>query len=340
MSTHCIFRISDLNEQFNDLVGKKCANLGVMASLGLRVPQGFSLSLEAYKKFMRETGADKEIADFLESEGHSYDSIEQYNKASEVMRGIVESKKMPSDLEDRIVSHYEEVCRQYNQDDVSVSTRSAGTASHPGQYETYLNVKGGREVIEHIKKVWSSTFNPRSLSARKRAGVPLGSDPIGVAVIKMVEASSAGVMFTADPNTGDTSRIIIEANWGLGESVVGGETMPDVYVLEKESLHIIEKKLGTKKRYITVKEFGVREEETTPEMSSSFCLTDEEAREICRLGKTIEDHFGVPQDTEWAIDKDLDSPDNVVMLQARPEVIAKKKKPVDEILDLMMSRLG
>jgi len=99
-------------------------------------------------------------------------------------------------------------------------------------------------LIEKIIKVWSSTFNPRSLSARKRVGVSLESDPIGVAVVKMVNARSAGVLFTADPNTGDTSRMIIEANLGLGESVVGGEAMPDVYILEKGGLAIIEKNWG------------------------------------------------------------------------------------------------
>ena len=156
----------------------------------------------------------------------------------------------------------------------------------------------------------------------------------------MVNVVSAGVLFTADPNTGDTSRMIIEANWGLGESVVGGEAMPDVFILHKESLEIIEKKMGTKKNYITFQSFGVIEEETTPEMRSSFCLTDEEAKALCRLGIVLEKHFGVPQDTEWAVEKGRPCPDNIVMLQARPEVIAKQKKPVDQILDLMLSRMG
>ena len=135
-----------------------------------------------------------------------------------------------------------------------------------------------------FKKVWSSTFNPRSISARKRAGVPLESDPIGVAVLKMVNARTAGVLFTADPNTGNTTRMIIEANWGLGESVVGGEAMPDVYILEKESLEVIEKKLGTKGKYITFKETGVEELDTPDEKSCTFCLGDDELKEIGRLG--------------------------------------------------------
>ena len=134
--------------------------------------------------------------------------------------------------------------------------------------------------------------------------------------------------------------MIIEANWGLGESVVGGEAMPDVFIIDKGSLEIIEKRLGTKKNYITFKALGVVDQKTTPEMRSSFCVSDEEIKELGRLGIALEKHFGVPQDTEWAVEKDRPCPENIVMLQARPEVIAKQKKPVDQILDLMMSRMG
>ena len=340
MSAECIYRLEELGQEFNNLVGKKCANLGEMAKIGVQVPPGFSMSIEAYKKFMAETGAGDEIKSYLNSLNHNFESIDHFNEASEVLRNIVESKKMPPDLEERIEALYEDVSKKCGVENVAVSTRSAGASSHPGQFETYLNVIGRKEVVRHIIKVWSSTFNPRSLSARKRAGAPLESDPIGVAVIKMVNVLSAGVLFTADPNTGDTSKMIIEANWGLGESVVGGEAMPDVFILNKDTLEIIEKKLGTKKNYIRFKTFGVVEEETTPEMRASFCLTDEEAKALGRLGIELEKHFGVPQDTEFAVEKDRPCPENIVMLQARPEVIAKQKKPVDQILDLMMSRMG
>jgi pyruvate,water dikinase len=224
-------------------------------------------------------------------------------------------------------------------EEMAVSTRSAGAASHPGQYETHLNVRGDLDVIEKIKKVWASTFNPRSLSARKHAGAPLETDPIGVAVLKMVNARTAGVLFTADPNTGNTSRMIIEANWGLGESVVGGEALPDTYILDKQSLNIIDRKLGTKSRYVAFKEAGVAEMDTPTEKSCAFCLSDEEAEEIGRLGKVLESHFDVPQDAEWAVDQDLDFPENVILLQTRPEVIAQKRTPADQVVDLMLTRL-
>jgi len=340
MSTDYIYRIQELGQEFNPIVGKKCANLGEMAKIGLRVPPGFALSLEAYKKFMSDTGAGAEVSEYLGSLGHRFERIDHFNDASAVLRGILESKEMPPDMRQQILAYYREMCRACRAEAIAVSTRSAGAASHPGQYETHLNVKGESELIEKIVKVWSSTFNARSLSARKRAGAPLESDPIGVAVIKMVNARSAGVLFTADPNSGDRSRMIIEANWGLGESVVGGEAMPDMYVLDKETLGVVDRKLGTKKRCITFRDVGVEEVETPSDQCGMFCLNDEEVREIGRLGKVLEAHFGVPQDTEWAVDHEAECPDSVILLQTRAEVIAEQKKPVDRILDLMLSRLG
>jgi pyruvate,water dikinase len=340
MPVDYIFRIEELGQEFNSRVGKKCANLGEMAKIGLRVPTGFALSLDAYRQFMSGTGAEREINEYLNSLAHDFETIDHFNEASAELRRIVESKDMPREMEDQILSYYREMGRKCNEERVAVSTRSAGASSHPGQYETHLNVVGEADLLKNIIRVWSSTFNARSLSARKRLGLPLGSDPIGVAVIKMVNARSAGVLFTADPNTGNRSTMIIEANWGLGESVVGGEALPDVYVLNKDSLEIVDTRLGSKKRCITCREVGVAEVETSPDQCDAFCLTDREVREIGRLGKILEAHFGVPQDTEWAIDRDLECPESVILLQTRAEVIAEQKKPVDRILDLMLSRLG
>jgi pyruvate,water dikinase len=292
--------------------------------------------VEAYKDFMIQTNARREIENYLCQLSGDIENIEQFNQASRDMRQIVESKDMPEAMKDTILSFYDDLCRKC-EFIVAVSTRSAGPVSHPGQYETYLNVKGKADLLEKIKKVWASSFNPRSLAFRKRKGLPLENDPIGVAVLKMVNACAAGIIFTADPNTGDTDRMIIEANWGLGESVVSGELMPDVYVLNKQNLEIVEKKLGKKSRYVTCKELGVAEEDCPTDLSSAFCLRDEEAKEIGKLGILLEEHFGVPQDVEWAIDRDLELPKSIILLQTRPAVIAEKKAPIDQVVDLMLN---
>ncbi len=331
-----IFWFEELGQEHCEMVGRKCGHLGEMTKIGLRVPPGFALSVEAYQKFMVQTNARREIENYLTQLSSDIENIEQFNQASRVMRQIVESKEMPETMKDTILSFYDGLCRRCDCV-VAVSTRSAGPVSHPGQYETYLNVKGREDLLEKIKKVWASSFNPRSLVFRKRKGLPLENDPIGVAVVKMVNARAAGVVFTADPNTGDTSRMIIEANWGLGESVVSGELMPDVYILKKETLEIIEKRLGKKSKYVTCKELGVAEEECPADLSSSYCLGDEEAKEIAKVGILLEKHFGVPQDVEWAIDQDLPFPKNITLLQTRAEIIAQKKAPVDQVVDLMVN---
>jgi pyruvate,water dikinase len=186
MPADYIFRIDELCREFNDVVGKKCANLGEMARIGLRVPPGFSLSIEAYKRFMSETGAAQAIKAYLDSLDHGLETIDQFNEASTALRRIVETREMPRDMKEQILAYYREICQKCNTEKVAVSTRSAGAASHPGQFETHLNVLGEDDLIQKVIRVWSSTFNARSLSARSRVGLPLESDPIGVAVIKMV----------------------------------------------------------------------------------------------------------------------------------------------------------
>jgi pyruvate,water dikinase len=174
------------------------------------------------------------------------------------------------------------------------------------------------------------------LSFRTQKGLSLESDPIGVAVVKMVNARTAGVLFTADPNTGDTSKIIIEANWGLGESVVGGEVTPDSYVLDKESLEVVKRTLGQKARHVCFSETGVTEEETPADKCSAFCLSDEEIKEMGKLSKILEKHFGAPQDVEWAVDENLPFPQCIILLQSRPVVISSRKSPVDQVVDYML----
>ena len=335
MAEKWLYWLEELGKEQNDLVGKKCANLGEMAKIGLPVPHGFALSLGAYNLFMEQTGATDEMRAHIKSSRASLDTIAGINELSQALRRIVESKPMPPEMAATILLHYDELCERCCALDVAVSTRSAGAVSHPGQYETHLNVKGGTDLLERIKKVWGSSFNATSLSFRKKKGLALESDPIGVAVLKMVNARSAGIIFTADPNTGEMGRMIVEANWGLGESVVGGESMPDTYVVDKRTFEVVERRLGTKLMCVLPTERGVVEQQTSQDKSCTFCLSDEEVGQIAKAGVRLEQHFGVPQDAEWAVDNDLSFPDNIILLQTRNEVMAKKKAPVDQLLDMM-----
>ncbi|MCJ7791762.1 MAG: PEP/pyruvate-binding domain-containing protein [Dehalococcoidia bacterium] len=336
MPERYIYWLEELGQEFSPLVGKKCANLGEIARIRLPCPPGFAISVEAYEYFMNETGALQEIKDYLVQFKDGLKTIDQFDEASREIRRIVEGKALPEKLRGEIISCYNDLCEKCEVTEVPVSTRSAGLVSHPGQYETYLNVKGKSELLEKVKKVWSSTFNPRSLSFRTQKELSLESDPIGVAVVKMVNARTAGVLFTADPNTGDTSKMIIEANWGLGESVVGGEVTPDSYILDKESLEVVKRALGQKTRHVCFSETGVTEEETPADKCSAFCLSDEEIKEIGKLGKILEKHFSAPQDVEWAVDKNLPFPQCIILLQSRPVVISSRRSPVDQVVDYML----
>jgi pyruvate,water dikinase len=334
-----LYWFEELGRDHHELVGKKSANLGELTRMGMRVPAGFALSVDAYQRFLSETGAEQEIRSYVAQHVSDSLNLSQFTAASESIRKIVESKEIPRDMAEAIASRYLELTRKSGTPDMAVSVRSAGPVSHPGQYETYLNVKGAGDLLDKVIKVWSSSFNPRSLAYRARKALPLETDPIGVAVLGMINARAAGVTLTADPNTGDQSKIICEANWGLGESVVSGRSTPDSFVLDKESLNILERKLGDKEFCILCTEVGVAEEGVPLEKRSRYCLSDEEVKDVAMKGKSIENYFnGIPQDIEWAISDDFPKGNSLFFLQARPAIIAEKKSATETILDMVMSR--
>ncbi len=326
-----IYWFEELGKEHNDVVGKKCANLGELIRAGFPTPPGFALSVDAYEMFLKRSGALEEISNFFASfkaDPDDPNNLPKYEEVAQKIRGIVESKRMPGYMEDVISSFYDELCKKTGCPSLSVSTRSAGPTSHPGQYESYLHVKGREDVLQNIKRVWSSTFNQRSLIARARKNMPLYFAPIGVAVMKMVNAKSAGVMFTLNPANGDLSKIVIDASWGLGESVVSGSTGVDEWVVDKVTFDIVESKFLPK---LTQYELDPKTAkpayiDVPPEKQNIPCLHREEMIEIAKIGKEIEKHFGVPQDIEWAVDKDLPFPRNLFILQARPEGMFSKRE--------------
>jgi pyruvate,water dikinase len=338
MSEKWIFWFGEIGKEHNDIVGKKCANLGEMTKMGLPVPQGFSLSVKAEERFLTETNADQEIRQFLDNFGGKVHGLKQYEEASRGLRQIVEAKEMPQDMRDTIILYYEQLCDRCGSE-VAVSVRSAGTVSHPGQYETYLNVRGRDDVLQKIVKVWASIYNTRTLAALDHRGLPVeDSIPIGVCVLELVNARCAGVGFTCDPVSGDPSKIMIEGNWGLGESVVSGTLIPDKYILDKNTLEIIEKAIGDKEMQVVATDKGAVEQEIPPDKKLICCLNDEEVIKIAELAKALEAHFGIPQDMEWAISDDSLFPDKIFLLQTRPVagIKAKSPSPMTRVIDEVM----
>jgi pyruvate, water dikinase len=347
MSKRLIYRLEELGIGHNDLVGKKCANLGEMTKAGLRVPVGFALTVDAYDYFMNTTGAIDEMRQRLAGFSPGRNDVKEFEKLTSSFREIVENKEMPDVIANDVISHYEKICQKVQHLDMPVAIRSAGAVSRPGQYETFLNVRGKDDVLKHIIKVWSSTFNTRSLMWRASEGLPLEYDPIGVAVLQMVKASKAGVMLTINPITADRTKVVINANWGLGESVVSGETNPDYYMVDRISLEILERNIAKKTHQFCAADdsSGAEYVEVPSEKQDMACLNDDEIVQLVRMGIVVEDYFGSPQDIEWVIDEGIQFPDNIFLVQARPEKTFEtyKPKPIyddsESLMRLMVDKL-
>jgi pyruvate,water dikinase len=194
-------------------------------------------------------------------------------------------------------------------------------ASFAGQYSTFLGIGDSTDVLHHIRKCWASGYAAGALQYRRRAGLPLHAHDLAVGVMELVDARSAGVVFTLDPVTGDRDRMVVEANWGFGESVVSGQVTPDYWAVDRASGRIRERRVGGKHMWMV---FDLATAKVVPmplpaDLARQLCLNDEEVRYLCRKAAEIADAEGVPQDVEWAIARDVAFPDSVFILQHRPE---------------------
>ncbi len=333
-ATKIILWFEELTKEDVPLVGGKNANLGEMLRAGIPVPPGFAVTAYAYKLFIEKTGIKDKIYQILKEKAPKGAKPEDYMEASKEIRELIEKTPMPKEIEEEIVKAYRELSKRIGKEEEFVAVRSSATAedlpgaSFAGQQETFLNVKGEREVVERVQKCWSSLFTPRAIFYREQKGFQHEKVLISVAVQKMVNAKAAGVMFTIHPVTGDKGKIVIEGNWGLGEAVVSGAVTPDEWVVEKSTLNIVERRIVEKKvEYVRDPKTGKTvHAEVPPERVKAPCLTDEEVRRLAELGVLIEKHYGIPMDIEWAIDRDFGFPENVFIVQARPETVWSMKE--------------
>jgi pyruvate,water dikinase len=317
----------DLRKDDIPIVGGKNANLGEMLSFGVPVPPGFAITAQAYKKFIEATGVADKIYSILAKIDPK--DPKQGQDASKKVRSLVESAPVPDDLKNAISEAYEKLSKKVGITAVSVAVRSSATAedlpdaSFAGQQETYLNVKGVEDLVEKVRKCWSSLFTPRAIFYRVEKGFKHETVLISVAVQKMVNARAAGVLFTIHPATGETDKIVIEANWGLGESVVSGAITPDRYTVDKKTLEIIERQVATKEvEYIRDPKTGKTvHAKVPPDRRDASCLSDKEVKKLAELGKSIEQHYGGAQDVEFSIDRDETYPQNIYIVQSRAETV-------------------
>lgn len=315
------------------VVGGKNASLGEMINAGLPVPPGFAVTAYAYEKFLEETNIAEKIYKVINDVITDKNDPKQYDTASKKIRELIEKSKMPKDIETAILSAYKELDKRLKLKDTFVAVRSSATAedlpdaSFAGQQETYLNVKGPADLLDKVMKCWSSLFTPRAIFYRNEKGFAHEKVFISVGVQKMVNSRAAGVMFTINPVTGDRNEIVIEGNFGLGETVVAGAVNPDDYIVDKKSVTIKERRLAKKTiQYLRDPKTGKTVHMDVPEDKQKVpCVTDEEVLKLAQISKLIEKHYGKPMDIEWAIDQDLPFPQSMFIVQARPETVWSSK---------------
>jgi pyruvate,water dikinase len=344
MKTELVLWFENLRKTDIPSVGGKNANLGEMTNAGIPVPPGFAITAFSYKKFIEETGIASRIYEIIKETVTNLNDPKQFEIASKKIRELIESTPMPRDVETAIRAAYEELCRRLNLKDVFVAVRSSATAedladaSFAGQQETYLNIRGVNEVLTATIKCWSSLFTPRAIFYRTEKGFAHEKVFISVGVQKMVNSSAAGVMFTINPVTGDPGQIVIEGNHGLGEAVVSGAVTPDDFVVDKKSGKIVERRLARKTvQYIRDPNTGKTVHADVPvDKQEQPCVNDEEIVKLAELANRIENHYGTPQDIEWAIDRDLQFPGSMFIVQSRPETVWSLKlaeKPVKAVVE-------
>ena len=328
MANDSVVWLEEVGKEDIAIVGGKGASLGEMIRAELPVPGGFAVTAQAFRRFIDENGISDELFSSLDVD---VDDAEVLRQAEKKAKKIILEAKIPADIEKSIRSKYKELCKREG-NEAFVAIRSSATAedlpdaSFAGQQDTFLNIKGEANVLEAVKKCWASLYGARAIYYRVKQGFDHRKVNLSAVVQVMVDAEKAGVMFSSHPTTGEPTTII-EAAWGLGETVVSGSVSPDYYAVDKRIKKITERKVATKNVMHTKDpKTGKTAELPVPEdKKNARVLEDEEILRLVELGEVVEELYGIPQDVEWAINDH-----KIYMLQSRPITTIKKKKETKE----------
>jgi pyruvate,water dikinase len=328
-----------------DIAGGKGANLGEMVKLKIPVPFGFIITSKAFDSFLDSTGIRESIEKFLQAT--DVDNTEQLLNTSKKIKETIVKQQIPFRIKNEIIDAYRSLSISNRimsekalqlisagRDLALVAVRSSATAedlptaSFAGQQATFLNVKGIGELINAVKKCWASLYEPRAIFYRAKKGFTKAS--IAVIVQRMVNSEKSGVMFTVDPATGE-DIIVIEATWGLGETLVSGEIEPDLYRVSKDG-KILEKHIG-KKLKMRIRDYATDrtvEISVPKEKINSQVLTDKEILKLAEYGKILEEHYQHPQDIEFAIERSRISivQTRAVTTKGKVEEVSTEAKPI------------
>jgi pyruvate,water dikinase len=318
--------------------GGKAAALGELGRAGMPVPHGYVITADAFTLVMAALDPSGAIRGALEDV--PADDLAAIARATADLRARITAAPLPSDVAGEITLAHGQLGA------TAVAVRSSATmedspeASFAGLQDSYLAVRGADAVLDRMRSCWASLYNDESVSYRRRRGTAEGGLAMGVVVQRMVSPRAAGVMFTRSPVTGDRSVVAIEGTWGLGSALVAGEVTPDSFTVSKVTGEITGRRVSAKLRahYFGPNDQGISAQPMPTALRRSPCLTDDEARALALVGRQVEEHYGVPQDIEWALLGDspsgpawhADPADRIVLLQSRPETVwaARERPPV------------
>jgi pyruvate,water dikinase len=304
------------------LAGGKGHGLAGMLQAGIPVAPGFVISTRVYRAYLAETGLGSRLEETLGALDRAQSN--KVNAATATIEAWFVNTPLPAQLSSAVEAAYRALCDSVGIADIPVAVRSSATAedamgaSFAGEYETYIGLSGTEQIELHIRRCWASAFTDRALAYAWKMGLSPLDVEMAVVVQKVVNARAAGVMFTLSPVTGDRSRIVIEASYGLGLSVVGGEVTPDRFVVSKVEDLVLDRARGDKR----IEYVGDQKRRTVEDgRLGQLCLADDEVLALAQFGKQVERMHGCAQDIEFAIDIDLPAGRNIVLLQCRPETV-------------------
>ncbi|WP_066369610.1 phosphoenolpyruvate synthase, partial [Neobacillus fumarioli] len=297
--TRFVLYSNEIDKDSLPYVGGKGANLGEMTKAGFPVPQGFCVTTTAFKAFIETSN---KMSQFFSQLDHvSADQLDEIRVLGDQIRNHLENLAMPREVEKSIVEAWKQ-----NGIEKAYAVRSSATAedlpsaSFAGQQETYLNVLGQDQLLDSIRRCWASLFTDRAISYRAKNGFDHRQVLLSVVVQEMVFPDVSGIMFTADPISGNRTITSIDASFGLGEALVSGLVSADLYQVQSDK--IIQKKISSKKIAIySIPEGGTITKELTSDQQQAQALPDERIVELADLGKKIENHYGTEQDIEWCL---------------------------------------
>jgi pyruvate, water dikinase len=329
-STAVIGWFADIGLDDRQHVGGKGGSLGELQRAGIAVPAGFVVKTAAFERFIRVLERHSPVRSRVAA--LSGDDLSVASACCAEIRARVTAEALPADVLDEIASAHAALCGSEEQTPVAVrssaTTEDAADASFAGLQDTYLWVTNLPQTLERVRACWASLYSVESVTYRRKRALPEDGVAMAVVVQKMVNARTAGVMFTRSPLTGDRSVLTVEASWGLGSAVVGGEVTPDRWVLGKISGDISVREISDKLIQHVPVSIGGTEAVAVPEdQQRAACMSDEELLSLRTIARKVERHYGRPQDIEWAIERDSNA---IFLLQSRPETVwsAKESAPV------------